>query len=146
MRRAALVLSLSLALAPAALRAQDRQVIRPLDAPVVGAYSPGIRTSNLVFASGQIGLAPGTRALVAGGLATETRQALENVERILQAAGTSLVKAVKCTVFLADINDFAAMNEVYRTFFPVDPPARTTVGVAGLPLGARVEIECIAAA
>jgi 2-iminobutanoate/2-iminopropanoate deaminase len=137
------VVCATLLLVPA-LHAQERQVVRPPDAPVAGPYSPGIRVGNLVFASGQIGVAPGTRTVVAGGIAAETRQALENADRVFRAAGTSLAKAVKCTVFLADINDFAAMNAVYVTFFPSEPPARSTVAVSGLVAGAKVEIECLA--
>lgn len=107
-------------------------------------YSDAVRVGNLLFLSGTVGTAPGTRSLVAGGVQAETRQALENIRRNLEANGSSLDRAVKCTVFLADIADFEAMNSVYREYFPRNKPARTTVGVAGLPLGARVEIDCIA--
>jgi len=98
----------------------------------------------MVYLSGQIGTKPGTTELVEGGVTAETRQALENIEVVLEYAHRSLGDVVKCTVFLADIADYAAMNEVYRTFFPVDPPARSTVAGSGLALGARVEIECLA--
>lgn len=130
--------------AAAPLAAQERQAIRPEGGSTRGPYTPGIRHGAVVYASGQLGFAGG--ALVPGGIRAETRQALENLERIFQAAGTSLRHALKCSVFLTDMTDFAAMNEVYVTFFPDDPPARTTVAVAALPVpGARVEIDCIAA-
>src|SRR5881409_1228058 len=89
---------------------------------------------------------PGTRQLADGGIAGQTRQVLENIKAVLVFAGSSLDRVVKCTVFLADIQDFAAMNAVYATYFPKDPPARSTVAASGLAGGARVEIECIAAA
>lgn len=127
------------------LLAQERQAVRPEGSATRGPYTPGIRHGNLVYASGQLGFRGA--ALVPGGIREETRQALENLDRVFQAAGTSLRRAVKCSVFLTDMADFAAMNEVYITFFPDDPPARTTIGVASLPVpGARVEIDCIAAA
>jgi 2-iminobutanoate/2-iminopropanoate deaminase len=122
-----------------------RQVIAPPGASSIAPYSPAVRTGSLVFLSGQIGLRPGSRELVAGGIAGETRQALANVGTLLNAAGLGPADVIKCTVFLADIAEFDAMNAVYGPFFGTAPPARTTVGVAGLPLDARVEIECIAA-
>ena len=109
-------------------------------------YSDAVRVGNLLFLSGTIGQAPGTRTLVPGGVSAETRQALENIKANVTAHGSSMDRVVKCSVFLADIGDFEAMNAVYREYFPANKPARTTVGVAGLPIGARVEIECIAAA
>lgn len=109
-------------------------------------YSDAVRVGELLFLSGTVGAAPGTRQLVPGGVVPETRQALENIRTNLEAHGSSLDRVVKCTVLLADIGDFDAMNAVYREFFPRNKPARTTMGVNGLPLGARVEIECIAAA
>jgi len=110
----------------------------------VGPYSQAIITGNLVFTAGQTGLIPGTRNLVEGSVREQTKQTLTNVRTILEAAGSSLDKVVKTTVFLADINDFTAMNEVYATFFPNVPPARSTFQVAKLPLNALVEIETIA--
>jgi 2-iminobutanoate/2-iminopropanoate deaminase len=107
-------------------------------------YSDAVRHGNLLFLAGAVGTAPGTRQLVPGGVVAETRQVLENIKTNLELHGSSMDRAVKCTVFLADIGDFEAMNSVYRQYFPRNKPARTTVGVAGLPLGARVEIECIA--
>jgi reactive intermediate/imine deaminase len=82
--------------------------------------------------------------VVPGGVGPETRQTLENIKRVLEQAGSSMDRVVKCTVFLQDIADYAAMNQVYATFFPKDPPARSTVAGSGLALGARVEIECMA--
>ena len=108
-------------------------------------YSDAVVVNGLVFLAGTVGTPPGTRELVPGGVVAETRQALENVKANLAAHGSSMDRVVKCTVFLADIKDFEAMNSVYRDYFPASKPARTTVGVAGLPLGARVEIDCIAA-
>jgi 2-iminobutanoate/2-iminopropanoate deaminase len=107
-------------------------------------YSDAVRAGDLLYLAGTVGTAPGTRSLVEGGIQAETRQALENIQRNLETHGSSMDRAVKCTVFLADIKDFDAMNDVYRQYFPNNKPARTTVGVAALPLGARVEIECIA--
>lgn len=109
-------------------------------------FSSAVRVGNLLFLSGQIGNVPGTRQLADTGIAGQTRQALENVKAVLVAAGSSLDRAAKCTVFLVDIKDYAAMNAVYATYFPTDPPARSTVAGSGLALGARVEIECVAVA
>jgi 2-iminobutanoate/2-iminopropanoate deaminase len=109
-------------------------------------YSDAVRAGDLLFLSGTVGSAPGTRQVVPGGVEAETRQVLENIKANLEAHGSSLDRVVKCTVFLADIGDFETMNKVYREYFPRNRPARTTVGVAALPLGARVEIECIAMA
>lgn len=130
----------------AAAATPAKQVIAPPGATRLAPYSPAVRSGNLVFLSGVIGTRPGTRELVAGGVGPETRQALENVRTNLAAAGLALGDVIKCTVFLASISDYDAMNAVYGEFFAQDPPARSAVGVAGLPLGARVEIECIAAA
>jgi 2-iminobutanoate/2-iminopropanoate deaminase len=107
-------------------------------------YSPGIRSGRLVFTAGQVGLVPGTRDLVAGGVAAQARQALENLKTILEAGGGGLETVLKTTVFLADMNDYAAVNDVYAEFFSEDPPARSAVQVAALPIGALVEIEAIA--
>jgi 2-iminobutanoate/2-iminopropanoate deaminase len=110
----------------------------------IGPYSQAVREGDLVFCSGQIGLAPGATSLVPGGVAAETERALANLAAVLAAAGAALDDVVKTTVFLVDMSDFATMNEVYAKYFGVRPPARATVAVAGLPKGARVEIECIA--
>lgn len=118
--------------------------ITPGGASTLAAYTPAVRANGLIFFSGVIGLRPGTRELVEGGIREETRQALENLENVMDAAGVDRRDVVKCTVFLADIRDYEAMNEVYGRYFDRAPPARSALGVAGLPLGARVEIECIA--
>jgi 2-iminobutanoate/2-iminopropanoate deaminase len=111
----------------------------------IGPYSQGIRFGNVVYTAGQVGLDPATGKLVEGGIAEQTRRALENLSAVLQAAGTNFTGVLKTTVFLADMGDFAAMNEVYGSYFSnTHPPARSTVQVAGLPRSALVEIECIA--
>ena len=108
-------------------------------------FSSAVRVGDLLFLSGQIGNVPGTRQPVDGGITAQTRQTLENITTMLAFAGSSLDRAVKCTVFLADIQDFAAMNAVYATYFPAGRrPARTCVGVTGLARGARVEIDLVA--
>jgi 2-iminobutanoate/2-iminopropanoate deaminase len=107
-------------------------------------YSPGVRVGHFVFTAGQIALDPTTGKLVEGGVQAEAHQALTNLKAILEAAGSDLDHVVKVTVFLNDINDYGAVNEVYGTFFKQDPPARSAIQVAKLPLGALVEIEAIA--
>ncbi|HEY2805975.1 MAG TPA: Rid family detoxifying hydrolase [Gemmatimonadales bacterium] len=129
---------------PATAFAQERQAIRPPGSITGLPFTPAIKVGTTIYAAGQVGIPPGGRELVAGGITEQTRQALENLDRVFQAAGTRLANSVKCTVFLADIADFQAMNTVYATFFPNDPPARSTVAVSGLAFGAKVEIECIA--
>jgi reactive intermediate/imine deaminase len=124
--------------------AQDRQVIQMPGASVGLPFSSAVRVGNMLYLSGQIGNVPGQRQLADTGVAGQTRQTLENVKAVLTHAGSSLERVVKCTVFLLDIRDYAAMNAVYATYFPRDPPARSTVAGSGLALGARVEIECIA--
>ena len=108
-------------------------------------FSDAVRVGDTLYLSGQIGNLPGTLQLAEGGIAGETRQTMENIKASLERHGSSLGEVVKCTVFLADIAEWGAMNEVYRSYFPVDPPARSALGASGLALGARVEIECIAA-
>ncbi len=110
----------------------------------IGPYSQGILSGNLLFTSGQIALDPATGSLVSGGIQAETKQVLENLKAVLEAGGTGLEGVVKTTVFLADLSEFAPMNEVYSAYFSQDPPARSTVQAAALPRGARVEIEAIA--
>ncbi len=107
-------------------------------------FSEAVRTGNLLFLSGQIGLIPGTMGLVPGGIQPETRQTLQNLKATLEKYGSSMSQVIKCTVFLADIAEWAAMNEVYVEFFPENLPARSALGTSGLALGARTEIECIA--
>jgi 2-iminobutanoate/2-iminopropanoate deaminase len=123
-----------------------RDVISTDKAPAaIGPYSQAIKSGGLVFCSGQIGLTPGTSSIVAGGIQTETERALENLKAVLAASGASLEDVVKTTVFLASMDEFTKMNEVYGRYFPSRPPARSTVAAAGLPKGARVEIEAVAA-
>ncbi|MEJ2238564.1 MAG: Rid family detoxifying hydrolase [Gemmatimonadales bacterium] len=131
-------------LIPATGMAQEKEVIQ-LPGSLEGLpFSSAVRVGNMLYLSGQIGNLPGTRDLVPGGVAAETRQALENIRQVLEYAGSSVANVVKCTVFLENIGDYAAVNEVYASFFPSDPPARSAVAGSGLALGAKVEIECIA--
>ena len=110
----------------------------------IGPYSQATRTGGFVFTSGQLGLVPETGMLAEGGIAAQTRQALKNLSKVLETAGLTMRHVVKTTVFLADMSDFAAMNEVYATFFAEPFPARSAVAVKSLPKGGLVEIECIA--
>ena len=110
----------------------------------LGPYSQAIMAGNMVFASGQVPIDPATDQFVSGGIKEQTRQSLTNARSILQQAGTDLSHVVKTTVFLADMADFAAMNEVYAEFFSQPYPARSAVAVKQLPKGALVEVECIA--
>ncbi len=122
-----------------------KQIIKTGRAPqAIGPYSQAIKANGFVFASGQIPIDPATGQFVAGGITEQTEQVMKNVAAVLVAAGSGLDRIVKTTVFLADMEEFAAMNEVYAKFFTSDPPARATVQAAGLPRNARVEIEVIA--
>lgn len=124
-----------------------RQIIKTGEAPqAIGPYSQAVVAGGFVFASGQIPLDTSTGEFVEGGIAEQTEQVLKNLSKVLEAAGTSLARVVKTTVFLADMNDFAAMNEVYGRHFQQEPPARSTVQAARLPRDARVEIDVIALA
>jgi len=107
-------------------------------------FSQAVRVGSMLFLSGQLGNEPGTTDLVPGGITGETKQTLENIKAILERNGSSMDRVVKCTVFLADIREWPKMNEVYRTYFAKQPPARSALAASGLALGARVEIECIA--
>jgi reactive intermediate/imine deaminase len=107
-------------------------------------FSEAVRVGDMLYLSGQVGTVPGTTKLVPGGIKEETRQALENIKVILERNGSALDRVFKCTVFLADIDEWPKMNEVYRTYFPKSPPARSAMAASGLVLNARVEIECIA--
>ena len=123
----------------------EKEVIVTEKAPkAIGPYSVGIRIGHLVFTAGQLGIDPSTSELAPGGVEAETRQALKNIQNILEAAGSSLHHVVKTTVFLRDMADFSRMNGVYAEFFTQKPPARSTVQVAALPKAAAVEIEAIA--
>jgi len=110
----------------------------------IGPYSQAVKTGNMVFCSGQIPIDPTTGEFVSNNVAEQTHQVLINLSAVLEAAGTSLNNVVKTTVFLADMNDFTAMNEIYAEFFSDNKPARATVQAARLPRDARVEIDCIA--
>jgi 2-iminobutanoate/2-iminopropanoate deaminase len=112
----------------------------------IGPYSQAVIAGGFVFVSGQIPINPATGEFVPGGVAEQTEQVMRNLASILSAAGSSITDVVKTTVFLADMGDFAAMNEVYGRYFPEDPPARATVQAARLPRDARVEIEVVALA
>ncbi|MDQ8160804.1 MAG: RidA family protein [Gemmatimonadota bacterium] len=142
---AAVVSTLSLTLGARAALAQGaaRQQVIPEGQSASPTLTPGIRVGNMIYASGQLGMsrtAPDTT------IQGQTRVALESTKKVFEAAGTTMANAVKCTVFLIDVKDFAGMNSVYREFFPVAPPARSTVVVAALvSQGAKVEIECFAA-
>ena len=125
-----------------------KQPVTSPDAPAaIGPYSQAIAVAGFVYTSGQVGFHPSTGQLVEGGIAAETQQVLRNLQAVLDAAGCTLADVVKTTVFLKDMNDFAAMNEVYAGFLAPEgavPPARSTVEVARLPRDARVEIEVVA--
>ena len=122
-----------------------KQIVATKDAPqAIGPYAQAVKAGGFVFTSGQIALDPRTGEFVAGGIKEQTEQVLENLSKVLEAAGTSLDKVVKTTVYLADMGDFAAMNEVYARYFKVEPPARSTVEAARLPRDARVEIDVVA--
>ena len=123
----------------------SRIVIQTDKAPkAIGPYSQAIRTDFGLFTAGQVGIDPATGELVSGGIEDQTRQVLKNLQNVLEAGGSSLANVVKTTVFLRDMNDFAKMNAIYSESFGANPPARSTVAVAGLPKGALVEIEAVA--
>ena len=122
----------------------DNIVIETLDAPqAIGTYSQGIKSGNLVFTSGQIPLNPQTGELINGDFKSEISQVLTNLNAVLKSGGSSLKKAVKLTVFLTDLSYFPQVNEVFKDFFPENPPARSAVQVSALPLNAKIEIEAI---
>jgi 2-iminobutanoate/2-iminopropanoate deaminase len=122
-----------------------KQIVKTGLAPqAIGPYSQAVKAGGFVFASGQIPIDPETGEFVSGGIAEQTRQVMKNLSAVLEAAGSNLQLVVKTTVFLADMAEFTAMNEVYGTFFSDEPPARATVQAARLPRDARVEIEAVA--
>jgi 2-iminobutanoate/2-iminopropanoate deaminase len=124
---------------------EGKKIISTEKAPkAIGPYSQAIRTENLVFTAGQVGLDPAAMELVEGGVESQTRQVLTNLKHVLESADSGLNFVVKTTVFLKDMNDFPNMNAIYAEFFPENQPARSTVQVAALPKGALVEIECVA--
>ena len=124
-----------------------RQIIQPEGVARLPVFSSAIRSGDFIFLSGQLGALPGVTPprVIEGGIEAETRQTMENIIAVLDAADATLRDLIKCTVFLADIGDYAAMNLVYAEYFPSDPPARSALAGSGLALGALVEIECIAA-
>jgi reactive intermediate/imine deaminase len=136
-----------LALVPAAV-AGEKSKIEYLNSgkvvPTTLPFSEAVRVGDTLYLSGQVGIKPGTTQLVPGGTREEARQTLQNIKTSLEANGYSMGDVVKCTVMLADISEWAAFNEVYRTFFTAPYPARSALGANGLALGARVEVECIA--
>lgn len=124
-----------------------RQIIHSDDAPkAIGPYSQAVRVDcgKMIFCSGQIPLDPKTGEMVEGDIAAQTRQVMENLKAVLAAAGAGFEHVVRCNIFLADMDDFGVVNEVYGTYFPENPPSRATVQVARLPKDSRVEIDCIA--
>jgi 2-iminobutanoate/2-iminopropanoate deaminase len=130
----------------AAQSADRRKVIRPEKTPSTGLpYSPGILVGNTLYLSGNLGRSPATAELVRGGIEAETRQALANMREVLKAAGMDFKDVTSVTAYITSFDDFAKFNTVYREFFPTDPPARATVQVAALNIGARIELQMIAA-
>jgi len=125
----------------------NKQIIATDQAPAaVGPYSQAVQFGDFVFTAGQLGIVPGTGDFAGADIQSQTRQALENLAAVLEAGGSCLKHVIKVTVFLQDIEEFSQMNEVYAEFFSEDPPARSAVQVAALPLGGRVEIEAVAEA
>jgi 2-iminobutanoate/2-iminopropanoate deaminase len=123
----------------------DRTVVATSNAPkAVGPYSQGICTGKLLFTAGQIPLDPETGKLVGTTIEEQTHQALKNLQAVVEAAGSSLPQVIKVTVFMTDLGQFQAMNTIYAEYFSTDPPARSAFQVSALPLGAEIEIECVA--
>ncbi len=122
-----------------------KEIIHTDRAPkAIGPYSAGVKAGQLIFTAGQLGIVPETGNIIEGGIEQETRQALLNMQAILEQAGSSLERVVKTTVYLRDMADFSRMNNIYAEFFKASPPARSAIQVAALPKGAAVEIEAIA--
>ncbi|MFL7792078.1 MAG: RidA family protein [Anaerolineae bacterium] len=123
----------------------NKQIIATEAAPAaVGPYSQGVQAGDLVFTAGQLGIVPGTKAFAGPDIESQTRQALENLKAVLEAGSSCLKHVIKTTVFLQDIGEFSRMNAIYAEFFPENPPARSAVQVAALPLGGRIEVEAVA--
>jgi 2-iminobutanoate/2-iminopropanoate deaminase len=140
----ALILLLVVGGAPCAL-AQAKRTVQTDNAPkAIGPYNQAVIAGNTVYVSGQLGIDPATGRFIEGTVKEQTRQALDNLAAILDAAGSKLSDVVSCTVYLKDMNDFATMNDAYATRFPANPPARATVQVARLPKDGLVEISCVA--
>lgn len=126
-------------------KAMNKEVVQPKAMRKPAApYSPGIKAGGFLYVSGQVPVNPQTGEIVKGGIEEQTRQTLENIKAVLEAGGSSMDKVVKCTVFMTDVGEFSKMNEVYRSFFPKDPPARSTVEVSKLAIDVKIEIEAIA--
>jgi len=142
MRRISLLLSFAALSACASSRSISPEFISAAT-PTPGPFSPAVRVGHLLYVSGQIGT-DSTGALVKGGVDAETRQVMRNIQTIVDANGSNMDRVVKCTVFMADMKEWPAMNVVYTTFFPKHKPARSALGANGLARDARVEIECIA--
>jgi len=125
----------------------EKSIVATEEAPAaVGPYSQGVRVGDLIYTAGQLGIVPGTKEFAGPDIESQTRQALENLKAVLEEGGACMAHVVKTTVFLQDIGEFSRMNAVYAGFFPDNPPARSAVQVAALPLGGRVEIEAVAVA
>jgi len=140
------VVCLSLLLMANGVSAVDIEFKNPESFKKLGLpFSQAVRVGDLLFLSGQLGNAPGGLGLVAGGVEAETRQTMENIKAVLESNDLGFDRVVKCTLFLADIKEWPAVNDVYKTYFGENPPARSALAASGLALGARVEIECIAA-
>jgi 2-iminobutanoate/2-iminopropanoate deaminase len=141
-----IIVAVSAAASPAHSQTSARTTVVPPGMSVSATLSPGIRIGDMVYVSGQLPTKPGTREPLDSTIQGQTRQALENVKAVVEAAGTSMANVVKCTVFLTDVKDFGGMNSVYSTYWPKEPPARSTVAVAALVRAdAKIEVECIAA-
>ena len=119
----------------------DFEFLTPYGSPTLP-FSPAVRVGNLLILSGQLGTTGPDNQLVSGGIGPETRQALQNIKDVLERSGSSMDRVVKCTAMLADMSEWAAMNEVYVQYFPVNKPARSAIGANGLALGAKIELEC----
>jgi reactive intermediate/imine deaminase len=146
MRAAIVLLTCSCLAAVGAVAAADVEVeYHVVESERQMPFSDAVRVGDMLYLSGKIGNVPGTSQLAEGGIQGETRQTMENIKSSLEKYGSSLDEVVKCTVFLADMAEWGAMNEVYVTYFPVNKPARSALGASGLALDARVEIECLAA-
>ena len=143
MKRLVFFMLMAVAVSPSF--AQNREVVSTDGAPkAIGPYSQAVTAGNMVFASGQLGMDPATGNFVEGGIAEQTRQSLDNLRAVLEAAGCSLENVVSCTVYMKNLDDFATMNGIYAEYFAVDPPSRATVQVARLPKDGLIEISCIA--